>query len=56
MTEEDDSQQEANQSLNENNQEDNIFFDAQEKLIEPEELGRGKRQRRQPVKYSDYVL
>ena len=53
MTEDD--SQEDNQSLNENDQEDDISFDAQDKLIEPEELGRGKRQRRQPVKYSDYV-
>lgn len=40
-TEESDSQEEDNQSLNE----EDIFFDAQEKLVEPGELGGDKRQR-----------
>lgn len=51
-TEESDSQEEDNQSLNE----EDIFFDAQEKLVEPGELGGDKRQRRLAVKYSDLVM
>ena len=36
--------------------EDEVFYDAEENVEIVEEFGRGRRQRRQPQKYSDYVL
>lgn len=38
------------------NAQDDESYDVEEHVEEPEELGRGRRQKKRPLKYTDYVL
>ena len=33
-----------------------VFYDAEEQIKVVEEFGRGRRERRQPLRFSDYVM